>query len=178
MNATVRSGLLTEDTGDELVVVDEATNEVVALDPVAACVFRHADGSRDVGQLLAEVQASVDPAADAERVWSTLDRLADAGLLVERVTPPAGRSTLDRRRLLRVGAAGTAALGTGVVFTSVIPSAAAAASDPLSSEQITKLQEQGDKQGEQSAKEATAKGELQGKAIGEEQAKETASKAP
>ena len=164
MQPTVRAGLLVESTADEVVVVDEQTNEVFSLDRVAACVFTHADGSRSVTDLVAELRVSVDPDATSELVWSTLDRLADAGLLVERVTPPGGISQLNRRSLLVKGAAGTAAVGAGVIFTSLIPDAAAAVSGPQSEQQDKEL---GDKAGEQGAKEGTAKGEQQGKETGQ-----------
>lgn len=178
MQPTVRAGLLVEATADEVVVVDEETNEVFSLDPVAASVFTHADGSRDVTELVAVLRASVEPAASAELVWSTLDHLGDAGLLVGRVTPPGGASQVDRRSVLRKGAAGTAAIGAGVVFTALIPSAAAAASDPQSQEEQAKISEEETGKasaeqeaktvGEQAAKEQTDKAQEQGQKIGQE----------
>jgi hypothetical protein len=177
MNPIVRSGLLVESTGDEVVAVDESTNEVFALDPAAACVFTHADGTRDVAELVTVLRASVDPSAEAEAVWSILDRLADAGLIETRVAPPAGSSRLNRRSLLRKGAVGSAAFGAGVVVTALIPTAAAAASVPDNQEQIEKQGEQDSKIAvEQGTKEGQAKGEQQGKIAGEQASKEGADK--
>jgi hypothetical protein len=181
MHPNVRSGLLVESTDDEVVVVDEQNHEVCALDPTAACVFIHADGTRDVAALLAVLQDSVDPSATAEWVWTTLDRLADAGLLEARVTPPAGSSRLDRRSLLRKGAVGSAAFGAGVVVTALIPTAAAASSVPDNQEQLDKQgEQQGKIDGEQAAKEGSDKGEQQGKEtgdkLGEQASKEGADK--
>lgn len=177
MNPIVRSGLLVESTGDEVVAVDEETHEVFALDPTAACVFTHADGTRDVAALVALLQDSVDPTADAEGVWTTLDRLADAGLLEARVTPPTGSSHLDRRSLLRKGAVGSAAFGAGLVVTALVPTAAAASSVPDNQEQLEKQGEQEGKTGEeQGTKEGQAKGEQIGKTTGEQAGKEGADK--
>lgn len=79
------------------------------LDAVAGWVYTHADGSRDIDQLLAGLQASVDPAADRAMVFEALDRLADAKLLDQRVAPPAG---LSRRVVMQrlLGGAAVAAL--------------------------------------------------------------------
>jgi hypothetical protein len=179
MKPTVRAGLLVEATADEIVVVDEETNEVFSLDPVAASVFTHADGTRDVAALVGELRTSIDPTATAELVWTTLDRLADAGLLVERVTPPGGASALGRRTILHKGAVGTAAaVGAGMVFTSFIPAAASVVSGPASQEVQQKVaQEEAGKAaaeveqkttGELAAKEGTEKGQEQGQKIGQE----------
>lgn len=79
------------------------------VDAVAGWIFAHADGSRDIDQLLAGLQASVDPAADRAMVFEALDRLADAKLLDQRVAPPAG---LSRRVVMQrlLGGAALAAL--------------------------------------------------------------------
>ncbi|MBS1848989.1 MAG: PqqD family protein, partial [Actinobacteria bacterium] len=111
MNATTRAGLHVAITDDGAVVVDGDQNTVTALGPIAAAVFQLADGTRDQAELLRAVGAQTGEQVEVEVIWSTLDRLADAGLLVERVTPPAGAAFIDRRSALRKAAAGTAAVG-------------------------------------------------------------------
>ena len=75
------------------------------LDAVAAHVYVHADGTRDVPALAQSLVASGFVAADTNLVHEALDRLADFGLLEQRVAPPAG---VSRRVLLQRLVGGTA----------------------------------------------------------------------
>ncbi|MBT9555706.1 MAG: hypothetical protein IV100_06730 [Myxococcales bacterium] len=107
-----RSGLVVRPAGSDLVTL--APDHVVhRLGPVAAWVYAHADGTRDVDALLIGLRAAVDGDADKALVFEALDRLSDAGLLEARVAPPAG---LSRRGLITrlAGASALAAL-TAVV---------------------------------------------------------------
>lgn len=84
------------DADDQHVVVDPQGQ------PVTLSAHRHAlwlllDGQRDVSVL---AQALGWPEA---QVWSELDALADEGLLLQRVAPPAGGPLISRRHLLRGG---------------------------------------------------------------------------
>ena len=79
------------------------------VDAVTGYVYAHADGTRTVAELAAGMHAAGVAAADVTLVHEALDRLADAGLLAERVAPPAG---VSRRVLLQrlVGGSALAAL--------------------------------------------------------------------
>jgi len=91
-------------------VSEPQSGRVLDLEPVAAVVFRHADGSRTVSEITALLRAGPDVHATEQGVWEILDVLTDAGLLVERAAPPSGE-TLSRRSLFRyVAAAGAAAM--------------------------------------------------------------------
>ncbi len=75
------------------------------LDAVAAHVYTHADGTRDVAALAQSLVTTGITDADENLVHEALDRLADFGLLEKRVAPPAG---VSRRVLLQRLAGGTA----------------------------------------------------------------------
>lgn len=104
-------------TGFRLTTREGDVHEVPA---VTAAVWRAADGRTEAAGLLAAAR-SVDPAADMALVWSALDALGDAGLLVSRAAPPAG--ALDRRAAIR-----TMALAAGAVLA-VLPRGARSAEE-------------------------------------------------
>lgn len=74
--------------------------------PIAALVWTYADGSRDVAEIAGAVHRRLEQPVAESTVWSALDELADAGLLVRRVAPPAGLlARRTRREFLRSTAA-------------------------------------------------------------------------
>ena len=114
MNARARTeGVVTRLDGTSLVVRAPGGAEH-RLTPVAAAVWAAADGSRTVDELAAVASDRVGCRVDRETVFTALDGLADAGLLVARVAPPAGE--LPRRALLRSAAAGLGAIAAGAAF--------------------------------------------------------------
>ena len=114
-----------EPLGDELCVYDWSHQEVHALNPTAARVWRMCDGQTSIEQMAAMLQADWGiPNAEA-LVAMTLHQLEQARLLAEPVKQPDEQRTLTRREALRLGV--TAAL-LPVVHSIVAPSPAAAQS--------------------------------------------------
>ena len=140
---------------DELHILDVTTGVAHRLHPMTACVWRHADGTRTVADLLAVVQAEQAPKADEEAIWLALDALADADLLEERIAPPAGLRRISRRDLIKRAAA------VGAGLSSIMVSPLHAQSPPGSGEQQgkeSKNKEQSSKgTGENKRKQAEAR---------------------
>jgi hypothetical protein len=93
---------------DGALIVLGPDKRVHRLDGVTGYVYQHADGTRDVAALVAGLVAAGFE-ADEPLCHAALDRLADAGLLEQRVAPPSG---ISRRGLLTslTGAAAIAVL--------------------------------------------------------------------
>ena len=120
---TRRAGLVARPEGAGLIILGP-DHLVLRLDARAAWLWQHADGSRDIEALFAGLRTAVDADASREDVFSGLDQLGDAGLLMSRAAPPA--SVTRRAMLERLGGASalTALLG---LLGAATPAAAAAA---------------------------------------------------
>jgi hypothetical protein len=119
--------LLIEQLEDELLVYDLAADRAHRLNETAAAVFRNADGSRSIDDLVAVLAEQVGGVADEDLVLITLDNLAGANL-VEGYEPRATKDErLSRRRFIsRAGAVGAAATVLPVVHSIIAPTAAQA----------------------------------------------------
>lgn len=129
----------------QFVVVDTTTGLEHRLEPVAASIWRHADGTRTTAELGRLAEAELGTGVDELTVWEVLDALADAGLLERRVTPPAGEG-VSRRRFLHTAGAASVAVGAVTIGT-----AAPAFAAPTQQEQQQK-QQQEQRQKEQQGK--------------------------
>lgn len=82
------------------------------LPPLAAFIWAHADGTRDVNALADTAQQTLGTTIDVETVWVALDALADANLLEQRLAPPAAaRHRWTRREMLHAAGAALVVLG-------------------------------------------------------------------
>jgi hypothetical protein len=122
-----QNGLLAEQLDDELIVYDPDRGRGHCLNRTAAAVWRCADGEHTVAELAAMLRQELDPVADENLVWHTLDRLNAAHLLEE----PRPRSTEEirasRREFVRkVGLVGVVSLLLPVVTSVAAPAAAQA----------------------------------------------------
>ncbi len=123
-------GLLTEEVDGELLVYLSDTKVACRLNPSAAIVWRNADGTRTIEDLVGVLRAELGDLADEDMVMIALDTLAEHDLIQsghERREPSATR--LNRRRFIRrVGVVGAAAVSVPVVHSMVVPTPASAAS--------------------------------------------------
>jgi len=122
-----RTGLLSEQLDDELIVYDPDRDRGHCLNRTAALVWRHADGEHTVAELEAILRRELDPVADENLVWHALDRLNAAHLLEE----PRPRSTEEirasRREFVRkVGLVGVASLLLPMITSITAPAPAQA----------------------------------------------------
>jgi hypothetical protein len=129
---TRRSGLLTRELPDELLVYDRERHRAHCLNRTAAFVFRHADGTRTPREIAQLLDAS-RPAEAEEVVALTIHQLREAGLIEAdgtSSTPLAGG--LSRREAARrVGIA--AAILLPAVATVLAPTPAEAAATCVTS---------------------------------------------
>jgi hypothetical protein len=75
-----QDGLLEEAVGEELLLYDQESHTAHCLSPVAACVWRHCNGERDLAELAQLAGTSENLVADALRELREKD-LLDAGAL-------------------------------------------------------------------------------------------------
>ena len=122
-----RDGLLEETVGEELLLYDQQSHTAHCLSPIAACVWRHCDGERDVTELAELAGVSEDLVAGALHELREKNLLvAEPELMQSSVPGESRREAIGR--VLRYGAA--AATG------SLIASATAATPAMASSEEI------------------------------------------
>jgi len=115
-----RDGLLEETLGDELLLYDQNSDTAHCLSPIAACVWRHCDGERDMTELALLAGTSKDLVANALRELGEQDLLDGEPELVP------GES---RREVIgRVARYGAAAAGTSMIVSAAAATPAMAAS--------------------------------------------------
>lgn len=121
-------GLIVQELGDETLVYDLERDRAHCLNPAAACVWRHADGTRSVAALTQLLHTELALPQDPAIVWSALRQLDRGHLLEQPATPPSEYrfSRRDLARHLRLVGAGTLLLPA--VLSIVAPEAASAGS--------------------------------------------------
>jgi hypothetical protein len=117
-----RRGLVVRDLPGEVLVYDTDTHRAHCLNRTAGTIFRHADGTRTVGDLVALVGGD---GADEGVVRGAIADLAEAGLLEEEAASSA--SVLSRREVVRRVGIGAAVLLPAVVSVLAPTPAGAAA---------------------------------------------------
>lgn len=114
--------LVIEAVGDELVIFDRDTSVAHALQPLAAAVFRAADGSLTVAEIASSAAGKLGRPVDVSEAYAAVRELQELGLLAS-----GGLRGVSRRRLLQVGGAAAA---TALVASAVVPAYAAASTTP------------------------------------------------
>jgi hypothetical protein len=94
-------GLLVTEVMGEMLVYDLGRHRAHCLNPPAAVVFKHCDGTRGILELARVLHRELGTPADPDCVWLALDRLGKADLLRERVRRPPKAGRLSRRALIR-----------------------------------------------------------------------------
>jgi hypothetical protein len=124
-------GVLTETLDGELLVYDLDGDIASHLNRTAALVWRSCDGHHTVAELLTIVVEELGETADEDVVLMALDSLTEHGLISSGYEERGGAAVaLSRRRFFRrFGVAGAAALNAPVVYSMVVPTAAAALSN-------------------------------------------------
>lgn len=121
--------LLIEELEDELLVYDLAADRAHRLNPTAATVFRQADGTRTVQDIVDALAKQVGVLADEDLVLITLDELVEAGLVEDYATRSTKDARSSRRKFIqRAGAVGAAAAALPIVHSIIAPTVAQAQS--------------------------------------------------
>jgi hypothetical protein len=119
--------LLIEELEDELLVYDLAADKAHRLNATAAAVFRHADGTRTIPDIVDVLAEQVGVLADEDLVLITLDGLVEAGLVEEYEKRSTKDTRTSRRKFIqRAGAVGAAAAALPIVHSIIAPTVAQA----------------------------------------------------
>jgi hypothetical protein len=119
-----RDGLLEETLGEELLLYDQNSHTAHCLSPIAACVWRHCDGERDVTELAELGGASKDLVADALHELREKDLLDAEPQIMQSTLPGESR----REAIIRVARYGAAAAGASLVVSATAATPAMASS--------------------------------------------------
>jgi hypothetical protein len=119
-----RDGLLEETVGEELLLYDQNSHTAHCLSPIAACVWRHCDGERDMSELAELAGASKDSVADALHELREKDLLAAEPQLTQSTVPGISR----REAIGRVARYGAAATAGSLIVSATAATPAMAAS--------------------------------------------------
>ncbi|HEV2973969.1 MAG TPA: PqqD family protein [Solirubrobacteraceae bacterium] len=122
-----RDGLLEETVGEELLLYDQESHTAHCLSPIAACVWRHCDGERNVAELAVLVGVSEDVVASALHELREKDLLDAEPELMRSTTPGFSRREAIGRGV-RYGAA--AAAGSLIVSATAATPAMASSGSP------------------------------------------------
>jgi hypothetical protein len=123
-----QDGLLEETVGEELLLYDQGSHTAHCLSPIAACIWRHCDGERDVSELAVFAGVSESLVADALYELREKDLLdAEPDHMQSTVSGESRREAIGR--VARYGAA--AAAGTMIVSaTAATPAMASSGEAP------------------------------------------------
>jgi len=122
MKPRARSGLLSQPLDDELILYDQNGDRCHSLNRTAALVWRLADGEHSIEDMTATLRTELDPAADENLVWHTIDHL-NAVHLLDAPSPRSGDDTRASRRqfIAKIGLVGVASLLLPVVTSVAAP---------------------------------------------------------
>jgi hypothetical protein len=120
-------GLLVESLGEELLLYDQNSHTAHCLSSVAACVWRHCDGNRDVTELAELVEASESLIADALYELRERDLLDDEPQLMQSFVSGVSR----REAIVRGVRYGAAAAGASLIVSATAATPAMASSGEI-----------------------------------------------
>jgi hypothetical protein len=119
-----QDGLLVEAVGEELLLYDQSSHTAHCLSPIAACVWRHCDGKRDVSELAELAGASKNLVADALHELREKDLLDAKPQLMQSAVPDISR----REAIVRVVRYGAAAAAAPLIVSATAATPAMASS--------------------------------------------------
>jgi hypothetical protein len=119
-----QDGLLVETVGEELLLYDQSSHIAHCLSPIAACVWRHCDGERDVTELAELAGANESLVADALHELREKDLIAAEPALMQSTVPGISR----REAIGRAARYGAAAAGASLIVSATAATPAMASS--------------------------------------------------
>jgi hypothetical protein len=122
-----QDGLLEEKVGEELLLYDQNSHTAHCLSPIAACVWRHCDGKRDVTELAEFARVSESLVSEALGELREKDLLAAQPQLMQSAVPGISR----REAIVRVARYGAAAAAGSMVVSVTAATPAMAASGKI-----------------------------------------------
>jgi hypothetical protein len=122
-----QDGLLEEAVGEELLLYDRESHTAHCLSPVAACVWRHCNGERDLAELAQLAGTSENLVADVLRELREKDLLDAGPPLIQSSIPGESR----REAIGRVARYGAAAATPFIVSAAVATPAMASSGEEI-----------------------------------------------
>ncbi len=122
-----QDGLLEETVGEELLLYDQSSHTAHCLSPIAACVWRHCDGERDVTELAELAGVSENLVADALHELREKDLLDADPQLIQSTVPGISR----REAIGRVAGYGAAAAAVPLIVSATAATPAMASSGEI-----------------------------------------------
>jgi hypothetical protein len=119
-----QDGLLEETLGEELLLYDQESHIAHCLSPVAACVWRHCDGERDIAELARLAGASESLVAGALHELREKALLDAEPELMQSAIPGESR----REAIVRVGRVGAGAAAATMIVSATAATPAMASS--------------------------------------------------
>lgn len=123
-----RTGLNIQELPDETLVFDTENEQANCLNATAALVWKHADGTRSVADIAAQMAQTLDAPVDARIVWYALAQLSKKNLLRERAPTPPEYAVMSRRAFLTKAGIVGAAVAIPVIVSIIAPTPAHAQS--------------------------------------------------
>ncbi len=120
-----RDGLLEETLDKELLLYDQNSHTAHCLSPIAACVWRHCDGGRDMTELAEFAGASKNLVAEALHELREKDLLDAEPQLMQSTVPGVSR----REAIVQVARYGAAAAAGSMIVSATAATPAMASSE-------------------------------------------------
>ena len=96
-----KTGVVVEEVGGEILVYDLARSHGHCLRGITALVWRCADGQLTVDGIVTRARESFGGNVTEDAVWSALENLFEAHLLIEPVAGPSLAFIQSRREMMR-----------------------------------------------------------------------------
>jgi hypothetical protein len=120
-----QGGLLEETVGEELLLYDQESHTAHCLSPIAACVWRHCDGDRNIAELARLTGVSESLVASALHELREKDLLDAEPELTQSTVPGVSR----REAIVRVARYGAAATAGSMIVSATAATPAMASSE-------------------------------------------------
>ena len=117
-----RDDLIVQELPTELLIYDRKTHRAHCLNTSAACVFKNADGSRNVAEIARAASESLGAPFSEDLAWLALEELERNALLETPLPMPPGGAT--RRDVIKGGAIAAALLPVILAITAPTPASA------------------------------------------------------
>ncbi|HKP47407.1 MAG TPA: PqqD family protein [Pyrinomonadaceae bacterium] len=119
MPRTRRSGLVTQEADNEILIYDQTTDKAHCLNDTAAKVWKYCDGETTVTDACTALSLELKTTVDENVIWFAVDQFAKDHLLEEATTPPVFISAgMNRRQIMRT--LGLAAVVAVPLVTSIV----------------------------------------------------------
>jgi hypothetical protein len=127
---TRRTGVVTQDTQNEILIYDLETNQAFCLNQTSALIYGMCDGTKSVAEIRRSLSSTLKSDVSEELVWLALDRLRKEKLIENSDEISNHLAGMSRRSMIKkIGLGSMVALP---IVASIVAPAAANAQSPVS----------------------------------------------